>query len=119
MGVGEVRDCLCGSTEVLSRVDPAHNHWFSAGLGRGEDAELGDVSRIDANAVDSVGDINFDKVYRAKAGISVKNTLEDTGQRSAEVNACGGSKADRLGVDLGKCLFYDRPGSTVALRDNA
>jgi hypothetical protein len=64
MGVDEVRNSLCGGTEVGKRVDPAHRepewkryHWFGAGLGREDDAELGDVNRIDADPVETVGDI--------------------------------------------------------------
>jgi hypothetical protein len=63
-GVDEVRNSICGGTKVGERVDPAHRkpewqgyHWFGAGLGREDDAD-GDVGRIDADAVETVGDID-------------------------------------------------------------
>jgi hypothetical protein len=62
----EVRDSHLSGTEVGKRVDPALRKLerkrypcFVAGLGREDDTELGDAGRIDAEAVETVGDINY------------------------------------------------------------
>jgi hypothetical protein len=82
--VDEVCECLGGGTEVRSRIHPAHRepegksyHKFVARLGWEDDAELGAIGRIDANTVDTVGDVNFDQVDRVIVGIGVENSLED------------------------------------------
>jgi hypothetical protein len=56
-GVDEVRNSLLGGTEVGRRVDTAlrelerkRYHSFVTGLGREDDAELGNAGRIDAEA---------------------------------------------------------------------
>lgn len=70
-------------------------------------------------AEETVGDTNFDKVYRAKVGIGVESALEDVWQRSTELDGFGESKAERLGVDLGEREVCDCPGPTAKLRGNA
>jgi hypothetical protein len=48
-----------------------------------------DVGWIDANAVETIGSINFDQMYETMVGIGVENALEDAGQRWREVNGFG------------------------------
>jgi hypothetical protein len=70
--ISEVRNSLCSGTEVGRRVDSAHReleqkhyHWF----GRKDHAELGYVGRIDVDAVENVGDIDFCHFVGSKQGL--------------------------------------------------
>jgi hypothetical protein len=64
---------VAAHTELRRRVDPTHlgperkrYHWFGARLSREDHAGLGNVSRIDADAVETVGDIDLKRWVRRR-----------------------------------------------------
>jgi hypothetical protein len=84
-GIGEVGDRLSWSAEIGRRVDPAHresqwecNKWFFPWFGGEHDPHLGNIRRIDPQAVEAISDVDLDQVDGAEARIGVEDALQDT-----------------------------------------
>jgi hypothetical protein len=95
--VGDIRNSFSDGGEIRWRLGPAHRQaerkchqrLFAGKLG-GDDAELGDVVGPDLDSVESVSEIDFDKVDGAELGVGVDDLAEDALQGATKLHGLSG-----------------------------
>jgi len=107
-------------------LDPAHRKceretnqvWGTRNSGK-KDAQDGDVTSPEPDAVESIGNVNLGDVDMAKAGVSMENARKEAMESAAKLHGLGRGINDGVLIDRGKSVVNNGTGTAIVLGDDA
>jgi hypothetical protein len=100
--IGQVSHRFSHGTKIWGGLSPSHwqgHQWlFTVQVRDGDTQLLGDVFRLDPDAIKTIGDVNLDKFHRAKALISFDNLCDDAFEGTAKLHGVNGGQCNGLTI---------------------
>ena len=124
--IGQVGDGLRCGAEDGRGIGPAHgesnrkgDQLRLVGFGGESHAEFEDIGGAHANAVETIGDVDLDKLNRTVGRVRQDNVAEQARQGIAELHGVAGSNGDSLIIEAEEGIIDDGAGPAIMLGDAA
>jgi len=124
--VGKVGNGFRGGAEDGRGVGPTHGEsnrkgdqlWL-AGFGRESHAELEDIRGSNANAVETIGDVDLDKLNGTVGRVSQDNVSKQARQGVAKLHGVAGRNGDRIIIEAEEGIIDDGARAAIMLGNAA
>jgi hypothetical protein len=125
--VGQICSSFSSCTESRRASDPAHRErserkgdlGCSVFYRRECNTKVGDVCRVQMQAVESISNINFAHVDGPVLGVCIDNQLDQLGEGMAKLHCLGRFQQDSVSIDLIVTVVNYRAGAAIVLRDHS